>query len=499
MSSTLSSEILIADFGLEKSERAVGYNYLVNFKQKLLSFFLILFPLGIVFLIPISPFAAGYLEASHQVKNAYLSGEAAVEIEYGIKLLQFSPWRGDLWQRAGRLYMNNGDLEEAIDAFKHADTLGQLDSQGKVWLADALLGLDEKDQAKEVLRGVSAEQDVFILMQTAALQRRINDTFGALNTLLSAYSLDSKNCELNYQLGIQLAAQEPDSAGQYLQVALTDVRRQREAQVLLDLLDNTKDIAGSVERFIYIGQALAQIEEWDVAARAFQQAVDLDPDHAIGQALLAEALQQMGEDGFPALKKAMELDPDGEMVNGLVALYFNRQGKPEVALEYLKRALEANPSAVVWEIETANVLAQMGELEDALKHYQMAIQMDESNWVAWKALAVFSISRNYEVNTIGLNAARKALLLYPNSPALLDLMGTGLMLLGDLDSAERYFLQADALDPDQAAILIHLGQVHIYSGEREIAFGYLRRAAEVAEESRLRDMANRLLIENGGK
>ncbi len=450
-------------------------------------------------MIPISPFAADYLEASYQVKSAYFSGDTAMEIENSVKLLQFSPWRGDLWQRAGRLFMNDGDLEEAVDAFEHADSLGQLDSQGKVWLADALLGLDEKTQAREVLRGLSAERDVFILMQTATLQRQMNDTYGALNTLLTAYPLDSMNSELNYQLGIQLAAQEPDSARQYLQVALADVRRQMGAQILLDLLDNTKNIAGTVERFIYIGQALAQIEEWDVAVHAFQQAVDIDPDNAIGQALLAEALQRMGEDGFPALEKAMKLDPEGEMVNGLAALYFNRQGKPEAALEYLKRALTANPSAVVWEIETANILAQMGELEDALQHYQTAIQMDEENWVSWKALAMFSISRNYEVNTIGLDAARKALLLNPNSPALLDLMGTGLMLLGDLDSAERYFLQADALDPDQAAILIHLGQVHIYRGEKEIAFDYLRRAIEVAEESRLRDMADRLLIENGGK
>jgi len=450
-------------------------------------------------MFPVAPVAEDYLDASHLVKKAYLSGDTDVEIENIIVLLQFSPWRGDLWQRTGRLYMNEGDLEKAVEAFEHADNLTELDAQGKVWMADALLGLGEKDRAKEILRGVDADQDVFILMQTAALQRQLNDTFGALNTLLTAYPLDSMNGELNYQLGIQLAAQEPDNAVQYLQVALADARRQMGAQALLDLLSDTVEIAGMAERYIYIGQTLAQIEEWDVAARAFQQAVDIDPQNSIAQALLGEALQQNGENGYPALEKAMGLEPEGEMVNGLAALYFYRQGKPEAALEYLKRALDANPTAAVWEIETANVLAQMGELEDALTHYQRAIQLDDTNWVSWKALAMFSISRNYEVNTIGLDAARQALLLNPNSPALLDLMGTGLMLLGDLDSAERYFLQADALDPNQAAILIHLGQLHIYSGERETAFDYLRRAVEVAEESRLRDMANRLLLENGGK
>jgi Flp pilus assembly protein TadD len=168
-------------------------------------------------------------------------------------------------------------------------------------------------------------------------------------------------------------------------------------------------------------------------------------------------------------------------------------------LRYLEQAVKANPAAAVWEIETGNTLAAMGELAEAETHFRNAIQLDVTDWVSWRALALFSISRNYKVDTIGLEATRQALVFNPNSPPLLDLMGTGLMLQGDLDSAERFFLQADQLDPNQAAILIHLGQVNIYRGQKQSAFNYFRRAAEVAEESRLRELANRLLKENGGK
>lgn len=471
----------------------------MKFWQKIICFNLIVLPLAASILLPLSPMPMEYLEASKNTREAFLSGETATEIENTTTILQYTPWRGDLWQRLGRLYLNQGKIQDAADSFAKAREKKQLDPQGKIWLADTLLTLGEKDQARQILRELDDEEDVFILMQTASLQRKLNDTFGALSTLLHAYPLDSLNSELNYQLGIQLAAQEPDSASQYLQPAIHNIQRQYGAQALLDLLSQTADIAGTPERFIYIGQLLSKIEEWDVAARAFQNAVSLAPDNAEALALLGEAQQQMGEDGFPSIKQALELAPDSETVNGLAALYYRRQGKPEVALVYLKKASTANPNTTVWEIEMGNTLAEMGKLEDALKHYRKAVEMNPSDWISWRALAMFSISRNYEVNIVGIEAARQALLLNPGSPPLLDLMGTGLMLLGDLDSAERFFLQADNLDPNQAAILIHLGQLKIYQGKKEEAFAYFRRAAEAAEEARLRDMANRLLLENGGK
>ncbi len=471
----------------------------MNIRQKLLSLILILLPLGFTATIPLSPLAVDYVTASRKAREAFLNGERNTEIENIQVILEYSPWRGEVWQRSGRLYMDQGEDQEAIGSFEQAQSLRQLDAQGKVWLADALLGLNQKEKAKQILRGMGEEGDVFILMQIASLQRQLNDTFGALSTLLHAYSLNPQNSEINYQLGLQLAAQEPDSAVSYLQAARSISQYQAGAETLMNVLDQTVEIAGSAERFIYIGQILAKMEEWDVAARAFQQAVDINPENADAQALLGEAQQQMGEDGYPSLKKAMNLDAESETVNGLTALYYRRQGKPEVALTYLERALDANPAAAVWEIETGNTLADMGELEDALKHYQKAVQIDNQDWVSWRALAVFSISRNYEVNTVGIDAARQALLLHPDSPPLLDLMGTALMLLGDLDSAERYFLQADELDPNQAAILIHLGQLNIYKGDKKTAYIYFRRAEETAKASRLRDMAHRLLIENGGE
>jgi uncharacterized protein HemY len=45
--------------------------------------------------------------------------------------------------------------------------------------------------------------------------------------------------------------------------------------------------------------------------------------------------------------------------------------------------------------------------------------------------------------------------------------------------------------------LIHLGQLYLQKGDQEKAFGILRQAAEQAEDVRLKEMAERLLFENG--
>jgi Flp pilus assembly protein TadD len=241
------------------------------------------------------------------------------------------------------------------------------------------------------------------------------------------------------------------------------------------------------------------MEEWEAATSAFQKAVELAPGEARNWALLGETQQQAGMDGYPALQKAWELSPQDEIVNGLLGIYYRRQGKQALAAHYLELALVANPNSVNWDIEMGNLFADEGDLERALSHYHTAIEKDRQNWTSWRALAVFCVKHNYQVETVGIPAVREALVLNPSSPALLDLMGTAYMMVNELDRAERFFIEAEANDPGQAAILIHLGQLYLVKNEKEKALDYFRQAAQFAQEDRLREMANRLLLENGGE
>jgi Flp pilus assembly protein TadD len=192
------------------------------------------------------------------------------------------------------------------------------------------------------------------------------------------------------------------------------------------------------------------------------------------------------------------LDPHSDIVNGLAALYYRRQSKLDVALKYLYAAAENNPNESTWQVEIGATLALQGNLEDALMHYQMATLMDPENWVTWKQLAAFCVLHNYKVDTDGFDAARRALLLYPDSPSLLDLMGTVYMIMGNLTDAERFYLQANEIAPNQAEILYHLGQLYMEKEDYQKALDYLQQAAAFATDNRIRENANRLIQQIGG-
>ncbi|MRR29686.1 hypothetical protein EG834_05030, partial [bacterium] len=381
---------------------------------------LILLPLGTAFVLPLAPHPFALTSARQQVFSAGQTMDEMDELSALETELSFAPWQGQEWQRLGRLRLNNGKPLGAVEAFDKAGSLGALTTEGQLWLTDALITTGDSERAKALLREFSQVENVdpFVFLQAAMTQRSLNDTYGALATLLKAYAVDPLNGEINYQIGLQFSAVEPDKALSFLDRAAGLMpNRQAACELLTQLITESEELGENSTRYQMIGQQLSTMTEWDVAQRAFAKATELDASDGVAWALLAEAAQQNGESGEQYIAKAQELAPDEELVNGLSGLYYRRQGKNELSLEYLQRAANANPKAVVWEIEMANTLDVMGERAAALTHFQKAVEIDPQNYITWRALAVFSLTRSYELETIGLPAARKALQLNMSSPA----------------------------------------------------------------------------------
>jgi tetratricopeptide (TPR) repeat protein len=457
-------------------------------------------PILLMVLFPISPVAQDILDANQTLQSSSLDGNAG-ESQALQLLLDYEPWRGDLWERLGRVLLDDGKYGEAIDAFQMSREKGGLSGEGEIWLADALISNENYTEAKDLLRQVSVEQKaLFKLWQIVILQRRIGDVYGAESTLLSAHFLYPEDEEISFLLGLMVSTTQPDSAVRFLSAPmnLSDNELQlRDA--LVTTIESSGETLASSDRFRQIGQVLSTFDEWDVAAQAFHSAVTTDPENALNWILLAEAQQQLEVNAFESVTRALALDPGNEIVNGLSGLYYRRQGKYELALIYLQRASAIDPAKSVWVIEIGNTYQETGNLELAYEYFIKAVNLNPDDWATWKALAVFCFTFNYEIQETGLLAARKALALNPESPVLTDLLGTGLMLVGDYDSAERFLLEAEKMDPNQSAILIHLGQLKVLQQEYESAREYLRAAMEFAPSNRLRELANQLLREISGK
>ncbi len=472
----------------------------MNALRKWSTLLLVLVPLALGVVIPGGPEAFAFMDASQRAQAANLAGNRNNELSALKSMVPFQPWRAELWNRMGELQYDTGAYAEAIQSFQTASENGQLSAQGQFEIGKSWQALGETEKAKQVYRAVSESglADAQLLLELALAQESLNDSIGTLATLLRAHGMAPLDNAINYALGIQFAATQPDNAIPFLENAAAETTYSTASSALITLIQNTASLGESAERSIYLGQELSTLAEWEAAASAFDKAVQIAPENGIAWALLGESVQHVGEDGFDDLSRALELNPHSDIVNGLMAVYFRRQKKYDLAITYLYKAAENNPNESTWQVEIANTLAMQGNVNDALIHFQVATLMDPENWIPWRELATFCVSYNFSVNPIGLDAARKALLLKPNSPSLLDLMGSAYMIMGDLDSAERFFTQALQVAPNQAEILYHMGQLYLEKKETAQALQYLRQAAQTTTDNRIRDNANRLIQMNGG-
>ena len=469
--------------------------------QRFLIFFLAVLPLTAAAFVPTASEALDYLRANQQVYQSQQNGDRKTEIA-GLKVIvSYQPWRSEKWERLGNQQYATGDYQTALQNLQKASDLGAISArsifnEGKSWNA-----LGDNDKAKSFYRAASeaGSNDIDLYLELVKAQETIDDSIGTLATLLRAYGLAPDDSAINYALGVQFTASQPENAVKFLQFAKAESAYSANAEILLETISDSSSLGESSERFIYLGQELSQLEEWQAAASAFGKAISLDEKNGIAWALLGEAVQHVGENGFDYLSKALELNPQSDFVNGLTAVYYRRQKKYDLAITYLYKAMEDNPNEATWQIEIGNTLALKGDLSNALVHLQVATLMEPDSWTPWQSLATFCITYNYQISTTGLEAARKALLLVPGSPVLLDIMGSAYMVTGDLDSAERFFLQALQAAPKQAEILFHLGQVYLQENKKEQAFSYLREAADNATDSRIRDNANLLIQQSGGE
>jgi tetratricopeptide (TPR) repeat protein len=246
-------------------------------------------------------------------------------------------------------------------------------------------------------------------------------------------------------------------------------------------------------RVVKIGRAFGGINQWDLAEFWLQKAVNLSPEYAEAWAFLAEARQQRGLSGKDQITRALELASDSPGVRALAALYFRRQMEFPRAIALLQKNINDQPSESTWYLEIASILGETGKMENAVLMYQKAIELAPLDYSKQTALARFCIQYEYQINDLGLPAAKKAVELAVNSPEAQDINGQTLSALGHTEDANRAYSVALSLNPDYAPTWLHIGQASISSGDFKLAKEALQKAVSISGISMEGQIARRLL------
>jgi tetratricopeptide (TPR) repeat protein len=448
---------------------------------------------GLIFTPPV---LTGYAELQNAVL-AWESGDFSISAASYRRALRFLPWRKDLWEDAATSTFFAGGFETSIPLFEKAVQRDSLSANGWDLYGQAYWWGDDHQSAREVWEtGVDAYPDhaqLYAHLSTVYFGQ--GDLLAEREALENWITLGSEpDATAHYRLAILLSVTDPDRAlGEFILTSSLDaqydpvVETMRTAFTLASLETNKS------RQLILIGRGLGLVNEWELAADAFRQAVDADGENAEAWAWLGEAEQQLGRDGRAELDKALSLGRENPIVRSLRGLYWMRQGRDEQALAEYLLAAEYDLENPAWHISIGEAYALRGDLQAALSAYLRATEIAPKDATVWRLLAAFCAQYNIQVEDVGLSAAYMAIELTGEDPLALDVMGWSLTLLERYDEAQDVLEHALSLDPQLAQAHLHYGIVAMQVEDWGTAREHLQQARDLDMDGPVGEQAQVLL------
>ena len=282
-----------------------------------------------------------------------------------------------------------------------------------------------------------------------------------------------------FRLGQWVAVREPERALSHLALAgELDPQSAGYLNQLIRVIETARDSADLSFSLAQVGQFMARSGDWPLAAAAFNNALAIRPDYTEARAYLGLALDQSGADGLVYLEQAAQEAPEAALPQQLLGRHWRLHGDPAQSLRAFERAAMLAPDDPLIAVDLGAAYVASGDLISAKAAYLHATEVAADDPLYWTFLAQFSLDHEIEVETLGLPAARRVVVLNPGQADALDRLGYCHYLLGDWDLAGRLISRAIEADPHLASGHYHLGLLQLVLGD--LASG--RRALQTASQ-----------------
>src|SRR5437868_5971387 len=425
--------------------------------------------------------------------------------------------------------------------------------EGRVIQAQALLGKGDIKQGTEILERADKAfaNNPLIKYQLALAYLQGRNTTQAMNELEQAITIAPKYVEAIVLLAqLRLRSGDPRSVIAPLESALqlrpdvTQIRmlladayqavgRSEEAASLIR--EQIKKTPQDSQSYLVLGVILKQQKKNDESRKAFEKAIELNPENVVAIDQLADldlearafsavhqranALLQKDPKSAPAyfihgrsyvieknfaaaetaLKKAIELDPNlAAAYNLLVAIYVQTNKLPE-ALKELETVLAKNPQYSPALLTSGIIYGQMGDFAKARDSYEKVLALNPNFTPALNNLAYIYSEKLNDLDRAG-ELARKAHELAPAEPSVQDTLGWVLYRQGKYQEAAQLLEQSASKSPGNGEIQFHLGMANYMMGRLDEARDVLEKAVAVSGDFPGKDEAkSRLaLLSQGG-
>ncbi|XP_043286576.1 UDP-N-acetylglucosamine--peptide N-acetylglucosaminyltransferase 110 kDa subunit [Venturia canescens] len=318
-------------------------------------------------------------------KSAHYSGLA----------IKQNPLLAEAYSNLGNVYKERGQLQEALENYRHAVRLKPDFIDGYINLAAALVAAGDMEQAVQAyVTALQYNPDLYcvrsdlgnLLKALARLDEAKACYLKAIETRPDfAVAWSNLGCVFNAQGEIWLAihhfekavALDPNFLDAYINLGnvLKEARIFDRAVAAylraLNLSPNNAVVHGNLA-CVYYEQGLI-----DLAIDTYRRAIELQPNFPDAYCNLANALKEKGQvvEAEECYNTALRLCPThADSLNNLANIK-REQGYIEEATRLYLKALEVFPEFAAAHSNLASVLQQQGKLNEALMHYKEAIRI----------------------------------------------------------------------------------------------------------------------------
>ncbi len=377
-------------------------------------------------------------EDQYQVELATVYSETG-RADSAITLLQpiaSEKPRSDAAALLGELYFQSGQMDSAYSTLQPLDEGDSTDVRVLYYLGGAALNKDLLDEAERYYRQLMEHHtDIlggyFGLGVVLRRQERYRDAIAILSQGVQHFPEES---ELYEHLGINYYfAGQQDSAWKHLDQAYAidstltgyynlaiTLRNKEMPEEAVAVLSRAKQVypaeAGLYEQ---LGISYYAQQRYQEAKHHLQRTLSMEPDLLRPKHFLAFVYDQLGrQDSAEVMyKELLQEVPDEPLyLNNLAYLYAVQGKNLEIALEYVKKALERAPNNASYLDTMGWVYYKMGQYEEAREYISEALNQDSTN------------------------------------AEVLDHMGDVYTKLGDQEMAQEFYRRALEKNPDDPSI-----------------------------------------------
>jgi tetratricopeptide (TPR) repeat protein len=239
------------------------------------------------------------------------------------------------------------------------------------------------------------------------------------------------------------------------------------------------------EAWLLLARAHRITGNLDQAAAAAEQSTTLAPDIAASHLVQAEIALQFGKPqaAHDHAQTALHLQPDSHQAAMVLSRSLQALERPAEALAVIDKAIPASEHTTSLSIERIQLLRQSQGPEIALKSANELAQMNPDEPIVLAILADVQADAGQEETAI--RTAQKAILLgeglsTPQQANLRLLLGKLLRRAGQLDQAVYHLEEVIRMVPEKIEAFLELGRTHQDRRQQAQALLMYRRAANIA-------------------